>query len=108
MEVHRSTEIYLKLGEDPRPEQWIPGGNCDAVGSSLLRSLLAGKERSPCQSRFAARNHGPVGDPHCSSLFLKDCTSCKVTTPEQFIKVIVIFTSRERTLEMFKDGHMDI
>jgi len=31
--------------------------------------------RSPRWSRFAGRACDPVGDPHWSSLFLKDCTS---------------------------------
>jgi len=44
------------------------------AGAGSCQDLQASGERSPCWSRFAGRACDPMGDPRCSSLFLKDCT----------------------------------
>ena len=43
-------------------------------------------ERSPHRSRFSGRSCDPVGDPHCSSSFLKGCTLRKGPMLENFVK----------------------
>ncbi|GAB0209734.1 hypothetical protein GRJ2_003439100 [Grus japonensis] len=74
MQVHGGADIHLQAMEDPTPEQvHAPKGGCDPMGS--LR-----------WSRFACRTCDPVGDTHCSSLFLKYCTLWKGHTLEQFVK----------------------
>jgi len=44
------------------------------AGAGFCPDLQTCGERSPHRSRFADRACDPVGDPHWSSLFLKDCT----------------------------------
>jgi len=62
MVVHGGAEIHLQPREDPMLEQVdVPDGGCDPAES--LR-----------WSRFAGRTCDLLGDPHWSSLFLKDCT----------------------------------
>lgn len=43
-------------------------------------------ERSPCGSRFPGSICDPVKDPHCSSLFLKDCILWKGPMLDKFMK----------------------
>jgi len=65
-------------------------GSCDPVGSPCQSRLLAGSvdhgERSPHWSRFAGRACEPVGDPHWSNLFLKDCTFWEGLKMEQLVE----------------------
>jgi len=56
------------------------------AGAGSCQDLWTWGERSPCQSRFAGRACDPVGDPHWSSLFLKDCNPQKGPTLGQFVK----------------------
>ncbi|KAK4826947.1 hypothetical protein QYF61_012796, partial [Mycteria americana] len=92
MEVNGGVDIHLQPVEDPMPEQVdAPEGGCDLMESLCWSKLLAGpmdpwRERSPCWSRFAGRTCDPVGDPRWSSLCLKDCTLCKGSMLEQFVK----------------------
>jgi len=44
------------------------------AGEGSCQDLWTSGERSPCRSRFAGRTCDPMGDPHWSSLFLKDCS----------------------------------
>ena len=44
------------------------------AGAGSCKDLRTRGERTPHQSRFAGRAYDPMGDPHWSSLFLKDCT----------------------------------
>jgi len=71
MEVHGGADIHTGpsgcLKEDVTP--WEA---CTRPGS--CQDLWTHGERTPHQSRFAGRACDPVGDPCCSSLFLKDCT----------------------------------
>jgi len=53
------------------------------VGAGSWQDLQTHGERSLCWSRFAGRVCDPVGDPHWSSLFLKDCTPCEGLSLEQ-------------------------
>ncbi|GAB0185827.1 hypothetical protein GRJ2_001048000 [Grus japonensis] len=91
MEVDGGADIHLQPVEDPTPEQVeAPKGDCDPVevhtGAGSWQDLWTCGERSPCQNRFAGRTCDPVGDPHWSSLFLKDCTLWERPTLEQFVK----------------------
>ena len=43
-------------------------------------------ERSLCRSRFSVRTCALLGDPHWSSLFLKDCTLWKGPILDQYLK----------------------
>jgi len=92
MEVYGGADLHLQPIEDPTPEQVdVPKGCCDPADSLCWSRVLAGpvaprRERSPHWSRFAGRACDPVGDPHWSSPFLKDCTPCKGTTLGQFGK----------------------
>jgi len=66
-------------------------GGCDLVESSCWSRLLAGpvaqwNKRSPHWSGLAGRTFDPVGDPHWTSLFLKDYTPWKAPILEQFLK----------------------
>jgi len=63
------------------------------AGAGLLAGLVTPwgdlqtrGERSPHQSRFVGRACDPVGDPHWSSLFLKDYTLWKGPMLGQFVK----------------------
>jgi len=60
------------------------------MGRPCWSRLLAGPvncgERSPCLSRFAVRACDPMGDPHWSILFLKDCTLWEGPMQGQFVK----------------------
>jgi len=56
---------------------WRP---CAGTGS--CQDLWPRGERSPRWSRFTGRACDPVGDPHWSSLFLKDCSSVGRTHAE--------------------------
>jgi len=56
------------------------------AGAGSCQDLQTRRERSPRRSRFAGRACDPMGDPHWSSLFLKDCTSWKGPTLGQFVK----------------------
>jgi len=56
------------------------------AGAGSWQGLWTHGERSPRQSRFSGRACDPMGDPHWSSLFLKDCTPCKGLTQGQFVK----------------------
>jgi len=73
MEVHSGADPQPQPGEDPTPEQGVPEGGCDPVGS-------------PRWSRFAGRTCGTVGDPRWSSQFLRDCTPWKGPTLGQFVQ----------------------
>jgi len=42
MEAHRGAETHLQPGEDPTPEQGMPGGGCDPMESPHWSRLLAG------------------------------------------------------------------
>ena len=84
----------------------MPEGRCDPVGSLCWSRLLAGpvdpwRERSPRWSRFAGRTCDPAGDPRWSRLFLKDCTSWKGPTLEQFVKNCSLWEGL--TVEKFMD-----
>jgi len=52
------------------------------TGAGSCQDLWTRAERRPCWSRFASRSCDPVGDPHWSSLFLKDCTPWERTHNE--------------------------
>ena len=56
------------------------------AGAGSWQDLRTHGERSPGWSRFAGRTCDPVGDPHWSSLFLKDCTPWMGPMLEQFVK----------------------
>ena len=61
LEVHGGADIHLQPMEDATLEEvHAPEGSCDPM------------ERGPHQSRFSGRTCDLMGDPHCSSLFLKD------------------------------------
>jgi len=73
-----------------RPHAEAGGCLKEAVTPSWSR-LLAGpadlwRDRSPCWSRFAGRAFDRMGDPHWSSLLLKDCTPWEGPTLEQLMK----------------------
>jgi len=59
---------------------------------------------SPCWSRFAGRACDPVGDPHWSILFLKDCTPWKGSMLELFMKNCSPWEGR--TLEQFMENSL--
>jgi len=70
-----------------RPHAGAGGCPTDAVtlwrahtGAGSWQDLWPHEERSPRRSRFAGRACDPVGDPHWSSLFLKDCTPWEAPT----------------------------
>jgi len=65
-------------------EAVTPWEDCARAGS--CQDLWPHAERSPHQSRFAGRACDPMGDPHWSSLFLKDCTPWEGRTLGQFGK----------------------
>jgi len=56
------------------------------AGAGSCQDLWTLGERSPRRTRFAGRACDPVGDPHWSSLFLKDCTSWEALTLEKFVE----------------------
>jgi len=58
-----------------------PWRSCTGGGS--WQDLWTRGERSPHWSRFAGRACDPIGDPHWSSLFLKDCTLWEGSMLEQ-------------------------
>ncbi|GAB0181363.1 hypothetical protein GRJ2_000601600 [Grus japonensis] len=73
MEDDGGADIQLQPMDDPTPEQVdAPEGGCD-----------------------------PVGSPHWSSLFLKDCTPWKGPTGEQFMKNCSLWEGL--TLEKFME-----
>jgi len=73
MEAHGGADPHLQPGEDPKPDQGVPEGGCDPVGSPTL-------EQAP------GKTCDPVGDPWWSSLFLKDGTPWKGPTLGQFVQ----------------------
>ncbi|KAJ7421660.1 hypothetical protein BTVI_17220 [Pitangus sulphuratus] len=67
----------------------VPEGDAPWEAHGAARSwqdLWLHGERSPCCSRFAGRTCDPIGEPHRSSLFLKDCPSWKGSMLEQLMK----------------------
>ncbi|KAJ7408232.1 suppression of tumorigenicity 5 protein isoform x4 [Pitangus sulphuratus] len=62
-------------------EAVTPWEACAEAGSR--QDLWTHGERSPRWSRLAGRTCDPVGDPHWSSRFLKDCTPWKGPMLEQ-------------------------
>jgi len=90
MEVHGGADIHLQPMEDPTPEQMDALKQAMTLwkahtGAGSWQDLWTSGERSPNWSRFAGRTCDPMGDPHWSSLFLKDCTLWKGPTLEQFM-----------------------
>ena len=61
MKIHSGADLHLQPVEDPMLEQ--------GVARRRLRS-----PGEPTLEQSSDRTPGPVGEPHCSSLFLKDCT----------------------------------
>jgi len=89
MDVHGGADIHLQPVQDLRavgcPKEAVTlCGVCAGAGS--CQDLWTHGERSPRWSRFAGRACDPMGDPHWSSLFLKDCTPWKGPTLGQFMK----------------------
>ncbi|RMC16118.1 hypothetical protein DUI87_08327 [Hirundo rustica rustica] len=86
-EVHSGAGIHLQLTED---HVNVHKGNCDPMGAHAAegswQDLRPCGERSPPWSRFAGRTCDPVGDPHWSRLFLKDCTLWKGHMVAKFMK----------------------
>jgi len=56
------------------------------AGAGSWQVLWTPGERSPRRSRFSGRTCDPVGNPHWSSLFLKDCIPWKGPMLGQFVK----------------------
>jgi len=71
-------------------------------GAGSWQDLRTCGERSPQWNRFAGRACDPVGDPHWSSLFLKDCTPWKGPTLGQFVKNCSLWEGL--TLEKFVEN----
>lgn len=72
------------------PCRWIgPKGSCSLwrtyAGAGSWQELQP-VERSSCRTKFYGRTCKPLGDLHCSSPFLKDCTLWKGPTLEHFVK----------------------
>jgi len=92
MEVHGGTDIHLQSMKDPALDQVeVLEGGCDPGATLCWSRLLAVPvdmwgERSPCWSRFASRACDPMGHPHWSSLFLKDCNPWNGPMLEQSLK----------------------
>jgi len=89
--VHGGADLHLQPMEDAMLEQGDARRSLltpwEAVaGAGTWQDLWPRGERSPHQSRFANRTCDPAGDPHWSSLFLKDCSPWKGPTLEQFVK----------------------
>jgi len=68
---------------------------CDPMESPCWSRLLTPpadlwRQRSTRWSRFTGRTYDPVGDPHWSSLFLKDCTQWKGLMLEQLVENCVL------------------
>jgi len=64
----------------PCQTRCMPEGDSNPMRSPRWSRLLPGaaeprRERSPHQIRFAGQTCEPIGEPHWSSLFLKDCRS---------------------------------
>jgi len=74
-----------------------PWGAC--AGSGSCQDLWLHGETSALWSRFAGRAGEPMGDPHWSSLFLKDCTPWEGPTLGQFMKSCSLWEGL--TLEKF-------
>ena len=79
------------LGRTPHQSRWMCMKETVTLweaqaGAGSCQDLWTRGERSPHWSRLAGRTCDPMGDPCRSSLFLKDCTSWKGSTLEQFVK----------------------
>jgi len=61
-----------------------PWKTCAGAGS--WQDLWTCGARTPQWSRFVGGTCDPVGDPHWSSLFLKDCTPWEGLTLEQLVE----------------------
>ncbi|KAJ7406829.1 hypothetical protein BTVI_64522 [Pitangus sulphuratus] len=58
-------------------------GHWGPIDGSLKKAAACGE---PMQEQTPGRTRGPMGNPHWSSLFLKDFTKWKGPMPEQFLK----------------------
>jgi len=94
--VHGGADLHLQPVEGtPRQSRWMPeGGSC--------QDLRTNGERSPRRSRFAGRTCDPMGEPRCSSLFLKDCTLWDGPMLGQFMKSCSLWEAL--TLEKFMEN----
>ena len=72
------------------------------IGAGSWQDLWACGQTTSHWSGFAGRTCDPLGDPCWSSLFLKDCTSWKGHTLEQFVKSWSSW--EEPTLEHFVEN----
>ncbi|OPJ82779.1 hypothetical protein AV530_008539 [Patagioenas fasciata monilis] len=80
----------LQLEDPPYRTRWMPKGGCDPwrahAGAGSWQDLQPCGKRSPGWNRFAGRTCDRMGDPHWSSLFLKDCTPWNGPMLEQLVK----------------------
>jgi len=60
------------------------------AGAGSWQELWPCGEKSPYWSRFAGRTCDPMGDPHWSSLLLKDGTPWKGLTLEQIMENVLL------------------
>jgi len=104
MEVHSGAEIHLQPVESGGclKEAVTPWGAHSGAGS--CQDLRTHGERSSRQSRFAGWACDPLGDPHWSSLFLKDCTPWEGPTLGQFVKSCSPWEGL--TLEKFMENYL--
>jgi len=72
------------------------------AGAGSCQDLWTCGESSPHWSRFSGRTCELTGDPHWSSLFLKDSTLWKEHTLEQFMKNCSLWD--RLTLEKFMEN----
>jgi len=108
MGIHSGADLHLQpMQGTPCQSRWMhlkkavtPWEAHTRAGS--WQDLWTHGERIPCWSRFAGRTCDPVGDPHWSSLFLKDCTPWKRPTMEQFVKNCSLWEGL--TLEKFVEN----
>ncbi|OPJ66508.1 hypothetical protein AV530_016553 [Patagioenas fasciata monilis] len=112
MEVHGGADIHLQPMEDPTLEQVdMPKGGCDPVASSCWNRPLEGPvewwKEEPTQEQVPGRACDLMGDPHWSSLFLKDCTLWKGSALEQFMKKDSCWRSSWRTVSCGRDPTLE-